>query len=484
MRVRVGVILSLVTATILGSCEWFLEPEDPADDPPATYSVTYQPNGADGGAVPVDDTQYTAGNTVTVLGNTGGLARDGYSFVGWNTASDGDRTAYTTGATFAMPAVDVALYATWSPNPTFTVTYDENGADSGTVPVDTMSYEEGATVTVLGNIGGLRKTGSEFAGWNTAAIGTGTDRAPGDTFAMPAADRTLYAQWSPFSFVAATPTETANYKGIAFGGGLFAAINFNGTNRVMTSADGITWTARSAAEANAWFSLTYGDGLFVAVSTNGTNRVMTSADGATWTARAAAAANDWVSVTHGDGMYVAVSLNGANQVMTSPDGTIWTARTATEAASWSSVSYGNGVFVAVNQAGGVMTSPDGITWTSRTAAETNSWQSVTFGDGLFVAVANSGTNRVMTSPDGVTWTARQAAEANQWVNVTYGDGLFVAVSTTGTNRAMTSADGTTWTATPAATDNSWEAVAYGNGRFVAVGAFGATDRVMYAVWGP
>jgi TctA family transporter len=38
----------------------------------------------------------------------------------------------------------------------------------------------------------------------------------------------------------------------------------------------VTWTAQTAAEANAWTSVTYGNGLFVAVSANGTHRVMTS----------------------------------------------------------------------------------------------------------------------------------------------------------------------------------------------------------------
>lgn len=39
---------------------------------------------------------------------------------------------------------------------------------------------------------------------------------------------------------------------------------------------GITWTGRTSAANNSWFSVTYGGGLFVAVSYNGTgNRVMT-----------------------------------------------------------------------------------------------------------------------------------------------------------------------------------------------------------------
>jgi hypothetical protein len=166
--------------------------------------------------------------------------------------------------------------------------------------------------------------------------------------------------------------------------------------------------------------------------------------GITWTARTAAEAN-WYSVTYGNGLFVAVGGYGTSRVMTSPDGITWTARTAAEA-NWYSVTYGNGLFVAVGEldAGthGVMTSPDGITWTARTAAEANYWNSVTYGNGLFVAVGDldAGTHGVMTSPDGITWTARTAAEANYWYSVTYGNGLFVAVGEldAGTHGVMTS----------------------------------------------
>ena len=84
----------------------------------------------------------------------------------------------------------------------------------------------------------------------------------------------------------------------------------------MTSPDGITWTARSAAEANGWYSVTYGNGLFVAVSQDGTNRIMTSTDGITWTAKSAPEANTWMSVTYGNSTFVAVSADGTNRVMT------------------------------------------------------------------------------------------------------------------------------------------------------------------------
>ena len=53
-------------------------------------------------------------------------------------------------------------------------------------------------MTVLANTGGLVETGYAFAGWNTAADGTGTGySASGSaTFAMPATNVVLYAQWT------------------------------------------------------------------------------------------------------------------------------------------------------------------------------------------------------------------------------------------------------------------------------------------------
>lgn len=79
---------------------------------------------------------------------------------------------------------------------TFTVTYNDNGADSGSVPVAPTVYDEGAEVTAAENIGDLARDGFPFfVGWSTAADGNGELYAPGDTFAMPSSDTTLYAAW-------------------------------------------------------------------------------------------------------------------------------------------------------------------------------------------------------------------------------------------------------------------------------------------------
>ncbi len=78
-----------------------------------TYTVTYDGNGNDGGSIPIDNTDYLQGSTVITLGNTGGLAKSGYEFYGWNTQADGNGMPYSPGQTFTMGSADVTLYAKW-----------------------------------------------------------------------------------------------------------------------------------------------------------------------------------------------------------------------------------------------------------------------------------------------------------------------------------------------------------------------------------
>jgi len=158
------------------------------------YTVTYDGNGSDGGSVPSDSTNYEQGQTVTALGNTGSLVKAGCSFAGWNTLADGTGTTYTQTQTFLMGSANVTLYAMLTATPTYTVTYNGNGNTTGSVPDDTVSYEQGQTVTVLGNTGDLTKTNYTFGGWNTLDDGTGTTY--GATFVMNTDNVTLYAQWT------------------------------------------------------------------------------------------------------------------------------------------------------------------------------------------------------------------------------------------------------------------------------------------------
>ncbi len=75
-----------------------------------TYTLTYNSNGGDGTVT--EATAYEEDTEVTVASGDG-LTRDGYTFNGWNTASDGTGTAYSAGSTIEMTA-DVTLYAQWT----------------------------------------------------------------------------------------------------------------------------------------------------------------------------------------------------------------------------------------------------------------------------------------------------------------------------------------------------------------------------------
>ena len=198
----IGVIavLSLLSSVIITGCPNVTASEE-------TYTVTYNGNSSSSGGVPSDSQKYSLGQTVTVLGNTGALAKAGNSFNGWNTKADGTGVTYPQGSTFIMGSDDVVLYALWMANTTFTVIYNGNGNTAGRVPADTTNYIAGQTVTVIGNTGTLTKTGSTFVGWNTISDGSGTTYSQGQTFAMGSANVVLFAEWTTL------PTYTVTYDG-------------------------------------------------------------------------------------------------------------------------------------------------------------------------------------------------------------------------------------------------------------------------------
>lgn len=121
---------------------------------------------------------------------------------------------------------------------TYVVTYDGNGEDGGSVPVDYTDYQEAQTVTVLGNTGDLLKTGYTYAGWNTQADGSGATYTQGQTFTMEAADVTLYAKWTPTS--AAGLDSSFGEAGIVTtpSDGMAYAVAIQGDGKILVAGDG------------------------------------------------------------------------------------------------------------------------------------------------------------------------------------------------------------------------------------------------------
>jgi uncharacterized repeat protein (TIGR02543 family) len=143
-------------------------------------------NGATAGTVPISLT-VEAGYYLS-LPDQGTLRKEGYTFTGWNTRSNGTGTFYRAWASFIVNE-DTTLYAMWEAN-TYTVTFNANGG-TGTVPSQTTNRE---TIIALPGGDTLSRSNYTFIGWNTNSYGTGTDYGPGEWFPV-SGNITLYAKW-------------------------------------------------------------------------------------------------------------------------------------------------------------------------------------------------------------------------------------------------------------------------------------------------
>jgi uncharacterized repeat protein (TIGR02543 family) len=166
-------------------------------NPAITYTLTYNAGTGGSGTAPASPTSYSSNTPATILGNTGPYTNSDPTkiFYGWNTVIDGSGTSYPAGSTITMNA-NKTLYAQWGSTPLLTVTYDANGATSGSVPAAPTNYPTGVQVPILGQ-NTLTRSGYTFLGWNGSPTGAGTLYAPGYTFASKTT--TLYAQWAPGS---------------------------------------------------------------------------------------------------------------------------------------------------------------------------------------------------------------------------------------------------------------------------------------------
>lgn len=165
----------------------------------STYRlVLYRANGGDDSAI--QSTAFlTAEKSVAVM--AGEPVREGYTFGGWNTQADGHGTTYQPGQTFEITQ-NVTLYAVWTANSAYTVTYNPNGGE-GTPPTDERQYRPGDSITVLGG-DGLTREGAVFAGWSTEPYeqvltnlsGVKTLYSKDSSFLMGGNNVTLYAVWA------------------------------------------------------------------------------------------------------------------------------------------------------------------------------------------------------------------------------------------------------------------------------------------------
>jgi hypothetical protein len=336
-------------------------------------------------------------------------------------------------------------------------------------PLDTWSLRSGKQRLSSDSLYGIAYGNGQFV-----AVGHGTDGS---------------SIWTSADTVHWVQHQSPIVGHILYANGLFVAsggTNADGSSFILTSADGVNWTARPSPPEDALGGIAYGNGRFVAVANSG---ILSSADGVNWTdeGNPAGSAYGLSSVCYGNGHFVVIGYwndrdnCGADACaptsLNSVDGVNWV-RGFPGTTSWlTGVAYGNGLFVAVGLPDGtILTSVDGINWVQRDSRINHPLSDVTYGGGQFVAVGKAS---VVTSSDGTNWVERPTPSFGYLSGIAYGQGQFVAVggswdvglSNNRYGHILTSADGVNWI------DPLWDPadwlplfnVAFGNGQFVAVG---------------
>jgi len=100
----------------------------------------------------------------------------------------------------------------------------------------------------------------------------------------------------------------------------FVAVGDRGV--LLSSPDGVTWSAQNSGTQKLLTGVAYARGRFVAVGDLGT--VLTSPDGITWTPQVSGVRNFLYRVTGWEGGYAAVGDSGV--ILRSANGTAWTSQ--------------------------------------------------------------------------------------------------------------------------------------------------------------
>lgn len=170
----------------------------------APATITFDANGGSGTAPSAISTYVGVANTIP----SNSLTRTGYTFNGWNTASDGSGTAYATGSTIT-PSGDVTLYAQWkttyvSPEIQNLLAFRVANKSGGASPVITSTGTTGFCKFEL--IGGANYTFTSA----TVQFGTATAKS------MTQSGTTVYG-YSDDGSVAETSAYTVNVTVVVTG---------------------------------------------------------------------------------------------------------------------------------------------------------------------------------------------------------------------------------------------------------------------------
>ncbi len=182
-----------------------------------SYTINFDGNGSTSGS--------TASQTINydkqVALNANEFIKNGYTFIGWSTLSDGavhynDKASVKNLTTEAS----ITLYAVWKVN-NYTINFDGNGNDSGITPSQILEYEQELPL----NANEFIKIGYTFKGWSTTSTGNVEYVDKANVKKLTVSTITLYAIWQVNTYTitfdgngnddGTTASQTINYDEIA-----------------------------------------------------------------------------------------------------------------------------------------------------------------------------------------------------------------------------------------------------------------------------
>ena len=207
-------------------------------------TVNYNVNGGSG--APASQNKY---NTVDLTLSSTKPTRTGYTFVSWNTSSDGSGTSYQPGSKYTSNE-SATLYAIWEAN-TYSISYNLNGGSYGSSHPTSGKY--GSTII----ISNPTRSNYTFTGWTVSGTGASMN---GTSLIVGTGNITLTANWkindaSPptctLNVDSSTITATAaDDKGISYQGWDSSYSGSNSTSRSISVGTHIYYVKDTAGNTN------------------------------------------------------------------------------------------------------------------------------------------------------------------------------------------------------------------------------------------